>query len=379
MFFTYIKELIRFQQLPAEQRRIVFYSEGRNYWPHLAGIITTLIERTDIHVCYISSDAEDPGLALENPRFLRFHTDESWARNWLFENIEADVMVMTMPDLHRYQVKRSRHPVHYVYVQHSAVSLHMVYRNGAFDHYDSVFCAGPHHVTEMRALEKQRNLAPKHLVECGYSRLDAVIRDAKEHSADKKRGESVQAHVLIAPSWGEHCITETHGKELVSRLLAVGHRVTLRPHPMTLKFRPDVVDAICKPHIHNAHFMCEDNVGGTASLYDSDVMISDWSGAALDYAFGLSKPVVFIDVTRKMNNPDYADLAIVPLEEQIRPHIGKVISPENISDIAQAVEDVIRSGWDNTEVAHECIYNIGTSNVVACDAILEILSKKQIS
>ena len=28
---------------------------------------------------------------------------------------------MTMPDLHNYQIKRSSHKVHYVYVQHSLV------------------------------------------------------------------------------------------------------------------------------------------------------------------------------------------------------------------------------------------------------------------
>mgnify|MGYP003326545469 CR=1 FL=1 len=41
------------------------------------------------------------------------------------------------------------------------------------------------------------------------------------------------------------------------------------------------------------------------SLHRSDLMISDWSGAALDYALGLNKPVLFIDVPRKVNNLDY--------------------------------------------------------------------------
>ena len=68
-----------------------------------------------------------------------FKIDDGWVRNWFFENIETDVMVMTMPDINQYQVKRSRHKVHYVYTQHSLVSLHMVYRPGALDHYDSIF------------------------------------------------------------------------------------------------------------------------------------------------------------------------------------------------------------------------------------------------
>jgi len=139
-------------------------------------------------VCYITSDKDDPGLLIEHPDYRSFKIDEGFIRNWLFENIETDVMVMTMPDLHQYQVKRSKHKVHYVYIQHSLVSLHMVYREGAFDYYDTVFCAGPHHIQEIRAMEAVYNLSPKNLVEHGYGRLDAIIEEEKkQYSVDKKK------------------------------------------------------------------------------------------------------------------------------------------------------------------------------------------------
>ena len=32
-------------------------------------------------------------------------------------------------------------------------------------------------------------------------------------------------------------------------------------------------------------------------------MVSDWSGAALEYSFGLKKPVIFLDLPKKVNNP----------------------------------------------------------------------------
>jgi hypothetical protein len=132
-------------QLPKEQRRLTFYSEGKNYWPHLEGLIREVLATSDIPVCYISSGKDDPGLFLEHANYLTFKIDEGFVRNWLFENIETDVMVMTMPDLHQYQVKKSKHKVHYVYVQHSLVSLHMAYRKGAFDHYDTIFCGTTSH------------------------------------------------------------------------------------------------------------------------------------------------------------------------------------------------------------------------------------------
>ena len=35
------------------------------------------------------------------------------------------------------------------------------------------------------------------------------------------------------------------------------------------------------------------------SLYQSDLMISDWSGVAFEYAFAFNKPVIFCDVPKK--------------------------------------------------------------------------------
>jgi hypothetical protein len=61
-------------------------------------------------------------------------------------------------------------------------------------------------------------------------------------------------------------------------------------------------------------------------------MISDWSGAALDCAFGLECPVLFIDIPRKMNNRDWQELRINPLEAHIRDEIGTIISVEDLSD-----------------------------------------------
>ena len=103
-----------------------------------------------------------------------------FVRDYFFQNLDTDIFVMTMPDLHNFQVKRSHHNVHYIYVQHSLVSLHMVYRHGAFDHYDTICAACPHHVEEIRAIEAKYNLPRKNVVELGYSRLDSLIEKVKD-------------------------------------------------------------------------------------------------------------------------------------------------------------------------------------------------------
>ena len=64
-------------------------------------------------------------------------------------------MIMTMPDLETFHIKRSKsHPVHYIYMFHSMVSTHLVYRKSAFDNYDTIFCVGEHHLDEIQNTEK---------------------------------------------------------------------------------------------------------------------------------------------------------------------------------------------------------------------------------
>jgi hypothetical protein len=373
-FLGHIMSMAEFFQLPREQRRIIFYSEGKVYWVHLEGVLKEFLKISDIPVCYITSGEDDPGLNYKHPNLRSFRTDEGWVRNWLFENIDTDVMVMTMPDLHRYQVKRSRHPVHYVHILHSLVSLHMVYRTGAFDHFDSIFCAGPHHVCEIRAMEKKYNLSPKNVVEHGYGRLDAIIESAqKRPRVTKESGQP--KHVLIAPSWGMHGLIETVGDEVVSRLLNGGFKVTLRPHPQTLKFSMDKVKAIADKHADNHLFELEMNVASQETLHQSDIMISDWSGAALDYAFGLSKPVLFIDVPRKVNNKNYQEIGIEPFEVSIRNKIGEILHPNDIPKLVPHVNSLLYEKKSALDLLHENVFNINKSASIGAFELVRLAEK----
>lgn len=369
-FFSHIANVVRFAKLPKELRRLTFYSEGQNYWPHLSGLINEILATSDIHITYVSSSDHDPGLLLEHDNYTVFEIGEGFVRNWFFENLETGVMVMTMPDINQYQVKSSKFDVHYVYVQHSLVSLHMVYRTGAFDFYDTIFCAGPHHIAEMRAIEKDRNLEKKALFEHGYARLDSILKEAEIRA--KATTASCDAdgrlHVLIAPSWGPQGTIESGlAKTIVENLLSQGIRVTLRPHPQTLIFYQSQVDSIIEEHGRNPLFDYETNVAGQDSLHESDIMVSDWSGAALDYALGLKKPVLFVDVPRKINNQHYEDIDIEPIEVSIRSKVGAIVESNNID-----VHQVLGIEFDQFD---ELVFNRGSSDEVGARELVNICER----
>ena len=221
----------RFGRLSSAERCIVVYAEDASSWVHLGPIVEALTTRQGRSVTYLTSSLSDPVLEAPPARVRAFYVGEGWSRTYLFTALEARVVVMTMPDLETFHIKRSRaHAVRYVYVFHSIVSTHMIYRPAAFDHYDTVLCVGPHHVAEIRAREALQGLPAKELVEHGYGRLEAILERARGARAEAPPLDPMR--VLIAPSWGPDGLLETRGAAVVDVLLQAGFHVTIRPHPV---------------------------------------------------------------------------------------------------------------------------------------------------
>ncbi len=359
---NYILQANEFLRLPKKMRRIVFYSEGKNYWPLFKGLIDGILDQSDLNICYITSDKLDPGFKYSGNLFKSFLIDDSYVRNWLFKNMQSDILIMTMPDLNNYQVKRSKYPVHYIYLQHNLMSLHMSYRQGAFDWFDTVFCAGPHHVQEIRCLEEKYNLPQKKILKHGYARLDSIIKHKQ-----LKKVDTSSTHALFAPSWGHDGAIEMGlGGQVVEKLLSFGYKVTFRPHPETLKSSAKIINKIVSKYTENKMFKYEKSVSSLESFYQSDFMISDWSGAALEYSFGLKKPVIFLDLPKKINNPMYKEIDIIPLEVSVREDIGVVTS---VDQITTSLINSLPYGQVNPE---EYVFNIGKSDFYGVKYILKM-------
>jgi hypothetical protein len=361
----------RLGALTPEERAIVFYSEGPAYWPHLEPIIRNLGDLWDGAFCYVSSDPRDPGLTFDPDRVRGFWIGDGVVRNVFFQSVEARVLVMTMPDLHTLEIKRSRFPAHYVFVAHSMVSTHMIYRKDAFDHFDTIFCVGPHHVSEIREAEALNGLPPKNLFAHGYGRLDAIIE-----AAGMKHPRSSAPEVLVAPSWGPEGLLETCGEDLVRVLVDAGLRTIVRPHPQTRRYRADVLENLIDRFGGNNRFRLEEDMASQESLHTCDIMVSDWSGAALEYAFGIGRPVLFVDVPRKINNPEYERFKSVPIEVSIRDHIGRVVSPSDFARVPEMIANLTADPASFEKVVRKLreqnVFNIGNSGREGAARIAEL-------
>ena len=378
-FFKHWSALRRLKKLTREQRSIVFYAEDASSWPHL-GTLVEEIRGSGRELCYVTSSEDDPILGRGDDGCHAFCVGEGTIRTLFFSALECDVCVMTMPDLERFHIKRSKaHPVHYVYVFHSIVSTHMIYRPRAFDDYDSVLCVGPHHVAEIRANEAADSLSEKQLVEYGYPRLDSILREVSQRPRKSVRAEGEKIRVLIAPSWGPQGILETIGAELVRILLSGGFHVTVRPHPVTRKKWPEKIEAL-REYATRDDFLLEENIVSQESLHACDLMVSDWSGVAYEFAFGLERPVLFIDVPRKVNSPDYEKIACEPIEVSVRTEIGQLIGPGELASVPDIIRELCEdpSAFAQTirDARTKYVFNVGEASGGA-DHILRVAQERR--
>ena len=101
----------------------------------------------------------------------------------------------------------------------------------------------------------------------------------------------------------------------------------------------------------------------------SDLMVSDWSGAATEYAFALGRPVVYVDTPPKLMNPSWSDIGVPSFEDQLRSEIGCVVGLDQINRLADTVYRLVtdreRQDADPIKIRSRRVFNVGRSASVA--------------
>jgi YidC/Oxa1 family membrane protein insertase len=369
------KELRKFEKLDESKSMIVFYAENKASMNHFKTLIFELTEKMNLEICYVTSVKDDPILTSQNLKIQSFYIGDGTARTKFFLTLKARILIMDMPDLEKFHIKRSKvFHVHYIYIFHSMFSVHSYLRKGAIDNYDTIFCVGEHHKNEIRETEKVYKLKPKKLIEYGFGRLDTlIVQNEKFQKIDKKSNELI----IISPSYGKNNLLELCGIELLDILLNSNFKILLRPHFKTLKESKKLINTILEKFGDNPNFTLEEGIIPPEKFHKSKCMISDWSGISLEYAFTFERPVVFIDVPKKVLNPNSADISLEPIEISIREKIGYVISPTNLVKIPNIIKKINEDKSLNNQIKKirsETVYHIGNSAEIGSKYIQELIS-----
>ena len=363
------KELKKFENLTDEERSIVFYAENEASMNHFRLLISELTEEKNLQICYVTSVKNDPIFSSKNKKISAFYIGDRTARTKFFLTLKAKILIMDMPDLQTFHIKRSKvYPVHYIYIFHSMFSTHSYLRKGALDNYDTIFCVGKHHEKEIRMAEKRYGLKEKNLIKYGFGRLDTLLQEKQKFQNTYTEDKNL---ILITPTYGEKNLLQICGNELIEILLKADFTVMLRPHYRIFKDSKKLISSIIENFGNHPNFILEKGIIPSDKFHNSKCMISDWSGISLEYAFTFERPVVLIDLPKKNLNPNSGDIPMEPIEISIREKIGHVVSPYNLEKIPEIIKNLDNDNFSEQirKMRSELVYNIGKSAKIGAEII----------
>lgn len=346
-----------------KDKRLVFYSESSGFYKYFEGYILYILEHSDnITIHYVTSDIRDRIFSMNNPRIQAYYVGPI-ALIRVMMLMDADIVVMTMPDLEKYHIKRSlvRKDIEYIYTDHGMTSLHLMLQENALDYFDTIFCYGPNHVSEVREMERVYGLPPKTLVKTGFPLLDSMIEGAEA------LGDAVNVPkvILIAPSWQQDNILEYCLDETLRPLLGEGYRVIVRPHPEFIKRFPGKMRAIEERYKDDVGelFEFQTSFASSETVYSADLVITDWSSIANEFSYATKKPSLFINTPMKVVNPNYKKIPLVPLDISLRDDIGISVDVEDLDtlpDVVRMLLDKVDEYKEHiTAVVRENIFDVG--------------------
>lgn len=363
-------------------KHLVFYSEGSGFCKYYQGVIEWLLGHSNVIIHYITSDFDDQifRIAESEPRIKPYYIGQKRLIT-LFMRMDTDLLVMTTPDLENYFLKRSyiRKDVEYIYIDHGLGSDNMLLREAALDHFDTVFCCGEHIVNEIRAMNALRGIdPPQKTVEIGFPYLDALT--AMYEAMPKT--EKAKKQILIAPSHQPDNILESCINEMLEALLPLDCRIVVRPHPQALRRTPAVIEQLkAKWGGYPADKLeIQTDFSSNDTVYESDLLITDWSGIAYEFSFATLKPSLFVNTTMKVINPNWKAIDVEPVDFKLRRELGAELQPDDLSALTETVRELIgkpeKYSLQIAALKEETLYNLGRSSRAAGKYILAQIREK---
>ena len=353
------------------EKQIVFYSEKNGFYKYFKSVIEIILRKTDIVIHYITSDPKDEVFALANDNFRVYYIGEN-KLIVLMMKMEADIVCMTMPDLQKYHIKRSmvKNDIEYVYIDHGIGSVNMMLRKHALDYFDTIFASNELAYQEIRAMEKTYNLKEKHLVKWGSGLIDNMI--ASYNQGEKKENE--KKTILIAPSWQDGNLLDLCIEPILEQILKKDYQVILRPHPQYVRHFEEKLHALADRYKEYDNFELQLDFASNDTVFNADVLMTDWSGIGYEYSFTTLKPTLFINTPMKVMNPDYEEIGVVPFDIEIRDQVGISVETDNLETLGDVIDQLLEgkkySKEAMAEVRDKYLYNVSKSGPIGADYLI---------
>lgn len=352
---------------------IIFYSEGKQYWPVFLPIIEGL-EKRGVPCAFLTSDENDPGLSYKSELFSSKYLGNLTMTSVYLNKLSTKFVGMTTPQLDVMMIRRSKKVQHYAHIVHAPIDI-FTYRKFAFDYFDSVFCSGPHQVEGIKKLEEKRGTEKKLLLETGLTYYDVMLKDIKKNGQPKKKNKIV----LVAPTWKDYSLLNRFGGRFFEHLLAdSSYDIILRPHPQSYTSYAEIIGSIEEQFKDEERITIDRNPLGTESMLKADLLIGDLSGVFWDFAFLYEKPVLLLKTELdSIDGFEGTELDYEMWEMRERSRLGKEFEESDIENISSIVIDILDNppSMEMQKLKSDFVYNFGKAGDVAAQQIIDIVEQ----
>ncbi len=349
-----------FKVLFLKEKTFIYY-ESNTYSIYFYEVLKQLKkkDKSFVYLCK-SKDENVSKLNLEKQTYV---FNGNFLLLTIISTLVCNNLILTTPDFGNHKLKLSKKIKNIVYIFHSAVSTNMIYKNKAFNNYNTICCVGDHHINELN--EKFNMLGIKNkLVKCGYPYLDHLLSYAKQDLFLKK-------NILFAPSWypeNPNYYEENYTK-LILEIVKNDFKVTFRPHPEYLKRFEKEFFKFTKNFSDFDNFITSVDSNNYSAMEKSEFLLTDWSGIAFEFAYAFKRPVVFLDAPKKILNTDFAKSLHIPIEVSDREEIGVIFNKNTetrkITDLLNKISNEKNVYKDKiVKNLNKNIFNIGSSSTI---------------
>ena len=165
-------------------------------------------------------------------------------------------------------------------------------------------------------------------------------------------------------------------------LLGKGYKITVRPHPEYVKRYRLRLDQLIGRYAgaDPEELVFETDFSSNRSIWESDLLITDWSGISVEFSYTTERPCLFINTKIKCLNPEWEKLGITPLEIALRDQIGVSLEKDAVKEKAgETVASMLahRNEWKETiaAVRDKNVFNPGKCGTAAADYIISALKE----
>jgi len=327
IFFTDIVNFIKLKKIE-KNFEIGFFCESKHILNYLSPYIINKTKKKNILI--ISFENLDN---FENEMISIFVFKNNFVRELVFLTIKLKYLYSSTPDLENSIFKRSKFSnCKYIYLQHSPVSLNLIYNENAFIAFDAVQTISDYQYLEFNEIKKIKGLKTR-----PFKSKYLFIKHTENKS---KQTLKKKIDVIIAPSWNTSFYKLKCHQNLHKYLTKKNITYQLRPHPMSFK-----KNEISLMELNEFNIELDKNKD--INFKNFNFLISDWSGIFIEYALLKMKKSYLINTPKKDKNLNYRNFSNVPVEISMRNDFGETFNIDEIENLVEKISFLVTEKKEN--------------------------------